>query len=233
MARRILVTRAAPDAAATVARIVARGHQAIAAPLLSIAACAATAETDAAALAFTSANGARMFALLNPRRDLPVFAVGDATAATASALGFAHVTSAHGELTALAGLLTSSLAPGTKVFHPTGRDQAGDLSAAAGSLAIESRAIYRAEAVDRLPAAARAALTPDPPLVDGVMAHSPRAAAIFVRLLNEAGLGERRRGLVGYAISANAARALEPGAWLRIEVAAAPNEEALLALLDA
>ncbi len=232
MLRRILVTRAAPDAEATGRRLAARGLTPILAPLLAIAPATRDASTEAEALAFTSANGARMFAALNPRRDLPVFAVGDATAATARALGFGRVLSAQGDLWALAALLQAQLPPRASVFHPTGRDQAGDLAAAAPGLRIESRAIYRAEAARELPAAALAALAPDPPGVDAVMAHSPRAASVFVRLLIEAGLGARRAALTGLAISARAADALEPEAWRDMRVAGAPNEDALLALLD-
>jgi uroporphyrinogen-III synthase len=232
MLRRILVTRAAPGAEATGRRIAARGLTPILAPLLAIAPSTRDASTTARALAFTSANGARMFAALNSRRDLPVFAVGDATAATARALGFHTVLSAQGDMGALAALLQAQLPPGASVFHPTGRDQAGDLAAAAPGLKIESRAIYRAEAARLLPVAALAALVPDPPQVDAVMAHSPRAASVFVRLLTEAGLGARRADLTGLAISARAAAALEPEAWREMRVARTPDEEALLALLD-
>ena len=55
-----------------------------------------------AALAFTSVNGVAAFAALTPRRDRPVFAVGDATAQAAHDAGFADVLSASGDLRDLA-----------------------------------------------------------------------------------------------------------------------------------
>src|SRR5258708_37900290 len=80
------------------------------------------------ALLFTSANGARAGAAATARRDIPVFAVGDATAATARKLGFAEVASAGGAVDDLAALVEGRLDPahGT-LLHAAGSALAGDL----------------------------------------------------------------------------------------------------------
>ena len=73
---RVLVTRPEEDAAALVAALKARGHEALVEPMLTVApAPGVTPPLDldgVQALLFTSANGARAFARLSERRDLPV-----------------------------------------------------------------------------------------------------------------------------------------------------------------
>ena len=106
-----LVTRPLEDAAPLVRALADRGIETIVAPLLAIAALLDAARRlgdaliGAQALLFTSANGARIFAAASPRRELPVFAVGDASAAAARIAGFRTVTSAGGDVTDLAALV--------------------------------------------------------------------------------------------------------------------------------
>jgi len=96
---RILLTRPEPDSLRSAARLRARGHDVILAPLMR----AETIDTDFhgpfAAVLMTSANAARAF-LEHPRfaelRTLPVCAVGDHSAEVARAAGFAEVVSAQG-----------------------------------------------------------------------------------------------------------------------------------------
>ncbi len=73
---RVLVTRPKEDAAPLAAALAARGHETLVQPLLAIEPRPG-AEIDLAgvqAVAFTSANGARVFAGLSEVRDVPVFA---------------------------------------------------------------------------------------------------------------------------------------------------------------
>ncbi len=104
---RLLLTRPQEDSVALEAMLAERGHEAIVEPLLTIRPDL-NAPLDlegVAALLFTSANGARAFALRSHRRDLPVFAVGDASAQAARDLGFAKVESAGGDVAALGALV--------------------------------------------------------------------------------------------------------------------------------
>jgi len=84
--------------------------------------------TGIAALAFTSENGARVFADQSTRRDLPAYCVGDRTAATAAELGFAAF-SAGGTVDDLADLIVAAKPQG-RVLHLQGKHKAGDLVAA-------------------------------------------------------------------------------------------------------
>ena len=99
---RLLVTRPEPEGEETAARLRARGHEVLVAPLLRIEA-AADAELGAgpwSGIVMTSRNAARAIGQ-HPRfaelRGLPVFAVGRRTAEAARAVGFSDVLSADGD----------------------------------------------------------------------------------------------------------------------------------------
>ena len=113
---RILVTRSEPGASETAARLRAAGFEALVEPLFAIAPIAADIP-DFDALAFTSANGARQFARLSPRRDASVFCVGARTAQAAREMGFADVVSADGDVLALLDLVSRKLPPDARLLH--------------------------------------------------------------------------------------------------------------------
>ena len=102
---RVWITRAEPGASRTAARLRDMGCEPLIQPLLAVEPLTPPLpDLDRfAALAFTSANGVAAFAALTPRRDRPVFAVGEATAGAAREAGFVAVRSADGDLTDLAG----------------------------------------------------------------------------------------------------------------------------------
>jgi uroporphyrinogen-III synthase len=232
---RLLVTRPLDDAQALADRLEAGGHEALVEPLLTIAPdLAAPLPLDGArALLFTSANGVRAFALRSPRRDLPVFAVGAATAAAARAIGFAAVDEAAGDVEALASLVAARLAPGdAPLVHVAGKVVAGDL---AGRLEQRGFAVRRATLYDAVPAprlsvAARAAV--EGATLDGVLLFSPRTAAVLVSLLDDPALRAAAGRLTLFALSQAVADAAAPLPWRRVLVAARPDEEALLALVE-
>src|SRR5688572_6637398 len=110
---RLLVTRPEPDASETAARLNALNIETLVVPLL-IAETMTTTLPPAdgfAALAVTSGNALRA---LHDRGDLPrllklpLFAVGDKTAAVARDFGFPEVTSAGGDFHALVALLAGA-----------------------------------------------------------------------------------------------------------------------------
>ena len=114
MTLRALVTRPEEDAAPLAAALAERGIEVTVEPLLAIRPIA-DAPIDLAgvqALLFTSANGARCFAALAAERgiagwrELPVFTVGDASAAAARAAGFGRVESAGGDTVTLTGMIS-------------------------------------------------------------------------------------------------------------------------------
>lgn len=220
---RVWISRAEPGAARTAARLRDRGFEPIVAPLLAIKHLTPPIPDLAsfAALAFTSINGVAAFALLTPRRDLPVFAVGDATAQAAHDAGFRNVRSASGDLHALARLIASAIS-NAAVLVPQAEAPAGDFTAAltaagARNVSIQSLTVYRAI---EMPAAA-------PALFDAVLIHSPRAGQALAKRGNDA---------LAHAVLAcisPAAAAPLVALGLTPVIATSPDEASLLTILNA
>ncbi|MEE8274408.1 MAG: uroporphyrinogen-III synthase, partial [Alphaproteobacteria bacterium] len=97
---RVLITRPREDAEALAEALAVRGVEALVEPLLEIVPLN-PGDFDLAgvqAALLTSANGARALAAATGSRDVPVLAVGEATAAAARAAGFAEVAVAGGDV---------------------------------------------------------------------------------------------------------------------------------------
>lgn len=213
----VWITRARPGADLTAARLSALGLEAVVAPLLIIRPLDVSPDlVGIAALAFTSRNGVAAFADLSPDRARPVFAVGDATAASARAAGFTDVRSADGDLHALAALIRAE-GPGLSILHPSAAEPAGDLAALVGDARITTLAIYEALDTDIAP----------PPVWDAVFIHSPRAARALASRLSP----EVVKGRMALAISPAAAAPLAALDFAEIRIAEAPTEDSLLAAL--
>lgn len=231
---RLLVTRPLDDGLALAGRLGQLGHEALVEPLLSIAPdlAAALPLAGATALLFTSANGVRAFALRSQERGLAVFAVGAATARAAREVGFADIACADGDAAALEALVLARRRPGDgPLLHVAGKVVAGDLAGrlAARGFEVRTAALYAAEPSPRLSDAARDAFAQGG--IDGVLVFSPRSAAILVGLVEAAGLRAAAARIDLYALSEAVVAAASGLAWRRVVVAAAPNEDALLAAI--
>lgn len=232
---RVLVTRPEDDAAPLVAALARRGIAAVVAPLLTIVprAGAALDPAGAQAILVTSANGARALGRLTARRDLPVLAVGAASAEAARGAGFPDVRAAGGDVATLARLAAATLDPrGGALVHVAAGALAGDL---AGDLAragfrVERVVAYDARPATALPEAARGALAEG--RIDAVLLFSPRTAAAFVDLAAKAGLAPALARVDAVCLSAAVAVRAATVAWRAVRVAARPDTEALLAALD-
>lgn len=234
---KILVTREAREAQRLSQELAALDLSPMIEPLLTIKLRAEGAQLldpflrEAQAVLFTSANGARAFAAASARRDLRVFAVGDATAAAARALGFADVVSAGGNVEDLAARVIATLQPAKgPLVHAAGSVIAGDLgeSLSAAGFALRRAVLYEAVPATRLGDAARAALEGGE--VAAALFFSPRTAATFVRLAAE--LRAPWAQVIAIALSPAVAAKLAALPWRRIAVAAAPREAALLEALQ-
>ena len=231
-----LITRPLEDAEELVGELRQRGLIPVLAPLLTI--CNRTGVVPqlegVQALLLTSANGARAFAAATHIRDLPVYVVGDATARTATGLGFGHVKSADGDVKDLARLVSDSLDPKAgALYHAAGTRLAGDLAGRLreGGFTVVREALYEAEAASELPAAAKEGLTGGS--LDLALFFSPRTAAAFVTLVIEADLVSGCERVAAYAVSSAVCDALAGLPWRTISVAVRPDQESLLAVLDA
>ena len=214
------MTRAEPGAARTAARLRDRGFEPMVRPVLRIETLPIASPNSAPdGLVFTSRNGVAAWAGMTDDRDLPVVAVGAATAEAARAAGFRSVRSADGDIVALAALIRSDPAlAGRTLLHPGAETPAGDLPALVGGHArVESLPVYRAVETGASP----------PEGVDALLVHSPRAA----RAIAERWIDRPASPRIACAISPAAAEPLEGLDLKEIRVAASPDETALLACL--
>jgi len=202
------VLRPAPGNARTVARLVARGIDTIAVPLFEVVPVAWRPPDPAGydALLVTSANAIRHGgAGLARLRELPVIAVGEATAAAARAAGFVVRCTGTGDVAdALAA------AGPCRPLHLAGRERR--------DAGVESVVVYASEPLPVAPAAMGACED------RVVLLHSARAAARFAALVPD-------RWRVAVAGLSPAVLAAAGQGWRWTVAAAVPTDAALVALV--
>src|SRR5258705_788271 len=138
----VLVTRPSPDDETTAASLRARGYEILLAPMLRFEAVAFRDDMDAlyGAVIVTSANAVRgIEPHLKGHRllELPLFAVGEPTAAAARDAGFTHVTAAGGDGAGLRELVLArvkakELKKASTLLYLSGADLARDLAGELG-----------------------------------------------------------------------------------------------------
>lgn len=220
---RVWITRTAPGADRLAHRVREAGFDPIVSPLLMTDPDFPTPDLtsvldEVAALAFTSVNGLR-FADLAPRRDWPVFTVGDRTAEAARAKGFTDVVSADGDARMLAEIIAAHWGDRTGVVLVPGAERpAADLAVLlAYRVPVRSLAVYRTiEATAPVPAA-----------FDSVLIQSVRAAETLALKLPP----EHAAGKIAVALSPAIAEPIRSTGFAEIRTAALPNENSLLTAL--
>lgn len=234
-APRLLLTRPHQDSVALAESLKARGIDALIEPMMAIRVDAAAPLdlADVQAILLTSANGARALAATCPEgaaRQLPVLAVGCATAQAAREAGFSAVAAADGDVDALAALAKETLRPDEgRLVHVAGRVSTGDLAQRLSTDGFDARRVplYEAVAARALSPAARCAL--ETQALAGVALFSPRTARLFAKLVGDSGLESTARALTAFCLSQAVAVAAETLSWQRVCVAAVPRQDALVA----
>jgi uroporphyrinogen-III synthase len=218
---KVLLTRPAGENARLARRVEALGAECLEWPLTRIVALVGRVEVPGGteAILFTSANAVRAFAAAAPGRDLPVFAVGDRTAAVAREAGFGQVTSARGDARDLVRLARATR--WRRFLHPRGRE--------AGALAVEgaevaARVVYAAEPAGPPPARVAEAFAAG--AIGLVTVWSPRNALILRDWLAAAGPPLAATALLG--ISEAAVEPLRHSGFGEVLVAARPNAGSML-----
>ncbi len=252
---RLLLTRAADDAARTREKLEAAGHRAMIAPLLRILPLPATWPDGCVdGVLATSGNA---FATLPPvsgppvsgppvsglpastpqalptpeaRRIMPLLLVGRRTLDCARANGFLGAATVAANATVLAlGLGKLPVRP-RRIVYLAGRDRKPDIEAAMRVMKqpFELIETYEAQAVETMDAAAVLALRAG--TIDGVLHFSQRSADLFLSLARSAKLdpGPLRH----ICLSDEVAAPFRGAGCSHVAVAEAPNEAALLACLD-
>lgn len=232
---RVLVTRPRQDAAGIARALAERGHEALIEPLLQVVflSGAAVPLDGAQGILATSANGVRALAAATPRRDLVVWAVGEATGRTARREGFPDVRVAGGDVTALAALVAAHADPAAgALVHAAGSVLAGDLAGLLAARGFETRrtVLYEARPAESLSSATTQALVDRD--LGAALFFSPRTGGTFATLLRHARLGGVLETVHAVCLSAAVAGRLDGLAWAGLHVAERPEQESLLAAFD-
>jgi uroporphyrinogen-III synthase len=228
---RVLITRPLQDGEETARQLALRGHQGLVAPLMSVRFLDGPEVMldNVQAILATSANGVRALARRTPRRDVTLFAVGPQTAAEAEKLEFQNVKNADGDAEALALAASHWAEPGKgTLLHVAGEGNDAKLLGSLAGFTLRQEILYATLAVEKMPAAAAAALREG--RLGAALFYSPRSAAIFRDCALKEDLSVE--AVIAICISAAAAAALAPLSFRQLRLAAKPNQAALLKLLD-
>jgi uroporphyrinogen-III synthase len=236
---RLLVTRPEPDALKLRALLEEHGHQATVEPLLQVSFDTADPIDleGVQALIATSRNALRALKshpALAEARQLPLFAVGEATAKEARALGFEVVVTGAGTAQELVVHIVSALDPAAGLLlHLAGDVLAGDLK---GALEEHGFRVLQPQVYRMLPATALSEDTVEQLAmgeIDGVILLSPRTAQVYAALMRKQGLASVARKAMHFCLSPAVARPLESLGTIRVQIAEIPRLGEVVALIDA
>jgi uroporphyrinogen-III synthase len=238
----VLVTRPHPDGEATAAALRARSFEALLAPMLRFEPVVFRDDEDAVygAVIVTSANALRGIApYLGGSRllKLPLFAVGEHTAAAARDAGFSNVLPATGGAAALRDLVLSSvktkvLKKASTLLYLAGADLARDLAGELGErgFTVITHTTYRMVPVPSLPPESREAFAANQ--IEAVLHYSRRSARAFLEAVRAGGVEISALAIPQCCISAAVASVMRDAGATQVLVAASADENALFEALD-
>lgn len=240
---RVIVTRPEHSGERTARKLIEYGHQPLllplTAPLYDIDAVRRALAASKGAIAITSAEAVRATEMLGAEiarhLDRPLFAVGKASEEEAARVGFANRHHSQGDGADLADLIaaTGTALGGEPVTYLAGSPRAAGFEARLAALKIACSTVECYRMVDIEPDKdALEALHLDEGAV-AILLYSRHTAERFVSL----DLVRRSSGSVAtvrfLCLSPAIAEAIPPSLHGRIEIAPTPDEESLLALLEA
>lgn len=225
----VIVTRPAPGAEKTCQQVAALGWRVIWHPLLQIEATPRPRpEGDFAQLIVTSAQV--IPALQDVARDIPVCAVGAATASRLRAHGFINITTSAGNAASIVAHLGST-PPSGRVLFPTGTQLGLKLTYAlqARGWDVVRYLTYRSRPVTSLSDSLIAQIGAG--AVDAILFFSSRTASAWVKAAAGADVDTSR--IRAITLSAAIATRLTLSDWREISISEAPNHDAILRRLGA
>ncbi|MBW9114396.1 uroporphyrinogen-III synthase [Rhizobium cauense] len=234
---RVLVTRPRHSGERTARRLRELGHEPILLPLAQPVHDADTAlhalKTTEGSIAITSAEAIR--ALAEKSAELadhlvrPVFAVGEATAEEARAIGFVSVTASGGNGHELAGTIAEKAS--APVLYLTGLPRAEAFEKRAREIGLQINVVecYRMQPIRIEPQTLHAIFAHQRP--DAVLLYSRQTAESYFRMIEEeVGLGNLL-GTRFLCLSSSVAEAVPEPLRGAVSTAPAPEERSLLSLL--
>lgn len=192
---------------------------------------------DVQVVVLTSANAARAL-IQRPlgahlmERDLPVFAVGGATAQAARQAGFGRVINSDGDVDSLIAAIRQTFEPGRgAVLYPCGSHTARDLAEAFARFDLECRpvVVYAAHAATKLARDIERGLRDR--RFDLVLFYSARTAGVFAGLLGTYELLDCLDRATALCLSQPVAGRAQALRWAEIIVAPRPDQSAMIAVV--
>jgi uroporphyrinogen-III synthase len=238
----VLVTRPHPDDETTAASLRARGFDVLRAPMLRFEPVAVHEDMNArySAVIVTSANALRgIEPHLKGHRmlELPLFAVGEHTAAAARRAGFTHVVSANGDAAnlrdlVLASLRAKELKKASTLLYLAGAELTRDLASELeeSGFRVVTQTTYKMIAVTSLPRETCDAFAANQ--VEAVLHYSQRSARAFLDAARAAGVEVSALAIPQCCISATVASVVRDAGATQVVVAATPDENALFEALE-
>ncbi len=238
----ILVTRPHPDNAATADHLRARGHTVLLAPALKLEPVAFLGESEASfdAVLVTSANAIRAVAPQLPDLgllQLPLFAVGEHTAAAARETGFAEVIVAGGDAASLRdkGMRSARekvLKKNSTLLYLAGADLSRDLGGELGAegFRVVTQTTYRMAPVKHLPREVCDGFAAHG--IEAVLHYSRRSARAFLDAARDEGVEISALAIPHCCLSETVAGVLRDAGASQVLVAATPDETALFDTLE-
>jgi uroporphyrinogen-III synthase len=237
----VLVTRPHPDDEATASALRDRGFEVLRAPMLRFEPVMFRDDEDAhyGAVIVTSANALRAIAsqLAGSRLvKLPLFAVGEHTAAAAREAGFAQVITARGDASALrdlvlAGVKAKQLKKASTLLYLAGADLARDLAGELGEkgFTVVTHTTYRMVPASSLPREICDAFVAH--RIEAVLHYSRRSARAFLEAARAGGVEISALALPQCCISLAVAAVLRDAGATQVTAAAQADENALFEAL--
>jgi uroporphyrinogen-III synthase len=237
----VLVTRPHPDDEATASALRDRGYEVLRAPMLRFEPVMFSDDEDAlyGAVIVTSANALRAIAsqLAGSRLvKLPLFAVGEHTAAAAREAGFTQVMTAKGDASALrdlvlAGVKARQLKKASTLLYLAGADLARDLAGELGEkgFTVVTHTTYRMVPASSLPREICDAFVAHQ--IEAVLHYSRRSARAFLEAARSGGVEISALALPQCCISVAVAAVLRDAGATQVMAAAQPDENALFEAL--
>ncbi len=238
----ILVTRPHPDGEATAAALRAQGHDVLLAPALKFEPVPFRAEGEVRydGVLVTSANAIR--AIAPQLRELgllalPVFVVGEHTAAVARDAGFATVIVAGGDAASLRdtvrqGARDKVLKRKGRLLYLAGADLSSDLAGELGAQGFDvvTQTTYRMVPVTHLPRNVCEGFASHG--IQAVLHYSRRSARAFLEAARAEGVEISALAIPQCCLSENVAAVLREAGASQVAVAASPDEKALFGALE-
>ncbi|MET4801846.1 uroporphyrinogen-III synthase [Bradyrhizobium sp. LB11.1] len=237
----ILVTRPHPDNVATADNLRARGHVVLLAPVLKFEPVVFhdASEADYSAIIVTSANAIRAAPQLRDLGllELPLFAVGEHTAAVARDVGFTDVIVAGGDAAALRDKVMQSarakvLKKKSTLLYLAGADLSRDLGGELGAegFSVVTQTTYRMAPVKIFPRDVCEGFAAHG--IEAVLHYSRRSARAFLDAARDEGVEISALAIPQCCLSETVASVLRDAGASQVLVAATSDENALFDALE-